>query len=91
MAGDPYDELADRIRRLAREEATSASPPVERAKVQKSNPLVVELIGEDLRLEEGDPDVEIDEALLTDRPAVGRTVRVHRDAQDDYVIAGVIR
>lgn len=86
-----YDDLAARIRGLARETAQDASPPVERGKVKRSNPLKVQLIDDDVVLEEGDEDVEIDRALLDDRPAVGETVRVHRDGEHDFVIAGVLR
>lgn len=84
-----YDELADRLRRLAREEARVAAPPVERFKVTRADPLVIEQIEGDLVLEEGDPDVEIDRGVLADRPAVGDTVRVHHDGAD-WVVAGVI-
>jgi hypothetical protein len=89
MARTVYDELADRLHGIAHRVAKDASPPVERGKVTHADPLVVELIGEDVTLEEGDPDVEIDRGLLTDRPTAGDTVRVHKDGAD-YVIAGVI-
>jgi hypothetical protein len=93
MARTVYDELADRLHGLAHRTAKAASPPVERGKVTHADPLVVEMIDSDLTLEEGDPDVEIDRGLLTDRPAVGDTVRVHKDGGpggSDYVIAGVV-
>lgn len=84
-----YDELADRIRALARREAHAVSPPVQRFKVTSGNPLVVEEVHGDLVLEEGDPDVEIDRAVLATRPAVGDLVRVHHDG-NDWIIAGVV-
>jgi hypothetical protein len=83
------DELADSIRGLAREEAQAVSPPVSRFKVLRVNPLTVEELDGDLVLEEGDPDVEFDRALLALRPAVGDVVRVHRDGVD-YIVSGVI-
>lgn len=85
-----YDELADRLRGLAREKAREASPPVERGKVVAADPLVLDLIGSDVVLEEGDPDVEIAKPLLVDRPDVGDTVRVHVDGDGDYILSGVI-
>lgn len=85
-----YDDLAAAVRSLVEDTAKAASPPVERWKVVQSNPLVIESIADDFMLEEGDPDVEIDRALLTDRPDVGDTVRVHSDGED-YIIGGVIQ
>jgi hypothetical protein len=83
-----YDDLADRIRQLARHEARSSSPPVDRGTVVSATPLVVDL-GGGLVLEEGDPDVEFDRGVLSDRPAKGDAVRVHSDGQD-YIVTGVI-
>lgn len=102
MAGKTvYHELADRLRGLAREQAQAASPAMERGKVVKRNPLVVELLNSDVRLEEGDPDVEIDRSLLgllvdsmghsSQRPQVGQTVAVQRDGDGDYLIVAVVR
>jgi hypothetical protein len=84
-----YDILIDRLKGLVRNEAVAASPPVRRAKVLTADPLVVEGIEDDIQLEEGDPDVEIDRGLLSDRPAVGDTVRVHSDGSD-YIIGGAV-
>lgn len=86
-----YDELAEAIRGIARGEARTVSPPVERWKVTISDPLTIERVGGDgdLVLEEGDPDVEIDRAVLADRPAVDDLVRVHHDGED-WIVAGVI-
>lgn len=83
-------ELARRLRDAMREEARSVSPPVQRFKVRRSDPLVVVDLAGDLVLEEGDPDVEIDRRVLADRPDRGDLVRVHVDSDGDYVIAGVI-
>lgn len=88
-----YDELADRIRGLVREEARVASPPVERWMVTSSDPLIVEQVGGDIVIEEGDPDVEIDRAVLDDRPDVDDLVRVHSDGEGEgkgWIVAGVI-
>jgi hypothetical protein len=83
-----YDELADRIRGLVREEAPKVSPPVSRGRVVSADPLVVDC-GDDVLLEEGDPDVEFDRAVLQDRPAAGDAVRVHFDGED-WIVSGVI-
>ncbi len=83
-----YDELADRLRSMVRDEAPVASPPVTRGRVISPTPLVVDL-GDEHLLEEGDPDVEFDRALLADRPAAGKSVRVHSDGED-YIVSGVL-
>jgi hypothetical protein len=46
-------------------------------------------LGDELLLEEGDPDVEFGREVLQDRPAKGDVVRVHSDG-DHYIVAGVI-
>lgn len=86
-----YDELAAELRALAQHEARTVSPPVERWRVTKADPLTIERVGGsgDLVLEEGDPDVEIDRAVLAERPAVDDLVRVHHDGED-WIVAGVI-
>lgn len=87
-----YDDLAERLRALCHEVAVVASPPVERWEVVTVEPLAIRQVGgeDDLVLEEGDPDVEIDRGVLTDRPELGDLVRVHRDGAD-WIVAGVIR
>lgn len=83
--------LADRIKAVAREQAQDASPPVRRGSVLHSDPLRVEY-GATI-LEEGEDDVEIDEALKDDRPVPGTIVRVHVsvDGEDrSYLIEGRI-
>lgn len=91
MAGQTvYDRFAERLKGLVHDTAREASPAVERWRVTSSNPLVIEQIdGGDIVLEEGDPDVEIDRAVLAARPAVGDRVRVHSDGAD-WIVAGVI-
>jgi hypothetical protein len=86
-----FDELADRLTTLADRRARAVSPPVGRGKVTLSDPLTVEVIADvdGTTLEEGDPDVEFDAALLADRPAVGATVRLHHDGED-WIVAGVL-
>ena len=86
----PYDELAAALREEMRAEARIASPPIDRGKVRSAEPLIVEM--DDFVLEEGDPDVEFDRRLLTEtgRPEVGDTVRVHQDADGDWIVGGVL-
>lgn len=89
--GKNVQQLADRIREVAREQALHASPPVRRGTVLHSNPLRVEY--GDAILEEGEDDVEIDEALKLDRPDPDTIVRVHVSVDDDdrsYLIEGRI-
>lgn len=83
-----YEELADRLRGLVADVAPQVVPPVQRGIVRRSSPLVIDL-GDEMLLEEGDPDVEFDRGLLSHRPAAGAAVRVHCDG-DDYVVAGVV-
>lgn len=89
MARTVFDDLVDRLVDLVHDEAPRVTAPaVERGIVVVTEPLIVD-IGDDLLLEEGDPDVEFDRALLADRPAKGDAVRVHSDG-DAYIVAGVI-
>lgn len=76
---------------MCQEVAVVASPPVQRWKVVAVQPLAIVQVGDedDLVLEEGDPDVEIDRSVLANRPVLGDLVRVHRDG-DDWIVAGVI-
>jgi hypothetical protein len=89
VADSPYDRLAARLVALAGGVARSASPPVSRGIVTKSDPLTVE-VDEGLTLEEGDDDVEIARGVLADRPAPGVTVALHQDGEGDWVIGDVI-
>lgn len=82
-----YDRLATVIHGMVDERARQASPPVSRGEVVKSDPLAID-IG-DTVIEEGDEDVLIDRGLLTVRPDVGDTVRVHYDG-DEWIVAGVL-
>jgi hypothetical protein len=84
-----YDELATRLLGLVHDEAPKAAgPKVTRGEVVSGDPLVIDL-GDELLLEEGDPDVEFGREVLQDRPAKGDVVRVHSDG-DHYIVAGVI-
>lgn len=85
-----WDEIADALDERTTTVAREASPPVRRGKVVRADPLIVEL-AEDHALEEGDEDVELDEALKTDRPEVGDLVRVHTAEDGDYIISGTIK
>jgi hypothetical protein len=84
-----FDELAEKIRGMAGEEAKRVSPPVTRGKVKSADPLIV-VLPDDIVIEEGDPDVEFEKRLLgADRPEEGDTVRVHHDGQD-WIVGGVV-
>lgn len=82
-----FDALADKIREVAQSEAP---PPVERWKVARSNPLVIEDMTGEVVLEEGDPDVEFDAMLLALRPDRGDLVRVHSDGDGDWIVSGAV-
>lgn len=85
-----WDDIAATLEERTATVAREASPPVRRGKVVRANPLLVEL-AEDHVLEEGDDDVELDEAVKTTRPAVGDIVRVHTAEDGDYIISGTIK
>lgn len=90
MTMTAYDRLVDRLFDLVGTGiAESATPRVERGTVVRASPLVVDL-GDDVVIEEGDPDVEFDRGVLAVRPAPGDAVRVHFDGQD-WIVSGVIQ
>jgi hypothetical protein len=84
-----WEELTEAIGDFVHERARRASPPVERWKVVGVDPLIVESLTDDVMLEEGDPDVEVDRGVLKDRPEKGDMVRVHFDGED-WIIGGVV-
>lgn len=84
-----YDRLVESLVGLVNDGVASGSPRVERGTVMRSSPLIVDL-GDDVVIEEGDPDVEFDRGVLASRPAVGEAVRVHFDGQD-WIVSGVIQ
>jgi hypothetical protein len=76
--------FADAVRKAAREEAVKASPPPQRYRVVKVNPLVLEAFGSDLRLTEGDEDFEF-HAGLKKKVRVGSVVTVLDDDKGDHM------
>lgn len=54
-----WAEVAQEIRRLARAESVNASPPAERFRVVDIDPLVLESQHGDLRLVQGDDDLDV--------------------------------
>ncbi|MGH2898976.1 MAG: hypothetical protein ACRDMZ_09915, partial [Solirubrobacteraceae bacterium] len=84
-----YDRLAGRLLDLVAARVEASEPAkIERGRVLQASPLVVDL-GDDVLIEEGDPDVEFDRAVLAERPVVGDAVRVHFDGED-WIVSGVI-
>lgn len=84
-----YDRLAARLIDLVESQVQVAAPArVERGRVVRATPLVIDL-GDDVLIEEGDPDVEFDRGVLAERPAAGDAVRVHFDGED-WIVSGVI-
>lgn len=84
-----WEQIAARMRGIAGETVEAKAPPVRRGKVIKASPLIIDL-GE-FTIEEGDEDVEIDEALKQTRPEVGDLVRVHTADDGDYIVSGTIK
>lgn len=89
MARNVWDDLVDRLRTFVHGEVEQTGHRTRRFKVVYRNPLVVEAIDGELLLEEGDPDLEIDRAVLADRPNVDDLVVVQQ-TEDEYAIVGVI-
>lgn len=56
-------ELAQRLRRMAREEALNTGTSVQRWRVVQESPLIIEELEGDLKLEDGDPDFTVGDAL----------------------------
>lgn len=102
-----FDELADEIRGIAREQAVNAVKPPRRFKVRRLDPLLLEEVNGDLVLEDGDPDFEIDERLKPGAhttcpagtghrnegslPQLGDIVIVEQDRHGDYVARGLVK
>jgi len=77
-------DFADAVRKAAREEAVKASPPPQRYRVVKLDPLTLEAFGSDLRLTEGDEDFEF-HAGLKRKVRVGSVVTVLDDERGDHM------
>lgn len=63
MPARPLTQLAQRLRRLAHDEARNVSTSIERWSVTQGNPLIIEELEGDLVLEEGDPDFVLGDTL----------------------------
>lgn len=88
MSARSFDRLADRLTDLVDVRVERVAPRIERGHVVQVNPLAVDL-GDDVLIEEGDPDVEFDRALLRRRPAIGEAVRVEF-ADGDWIVCGIV-
>ena len=86
-----FDELAHRIRDIARSEAKDVAPPVRRARVLDASPLTVELLDTGVVLEEGDEDFDVSDELDRHPPPVGSIVLVDTDEEGDYVARGIVK
>jgi hypothetical protein len=92
-----WADIAQRVRHVSREETRNVSPPVQRFQVTRVLPLRLEEVAGSEVLEEGDPDVEIGQALkLKDLEgnrvvAVGDLVAVHQDEHKDWIASDVVR
>lgn len=84
-----YDKLAARLHGIVADRTRAIA--ADRFKVVKANPLVLRQIEGDLVLEEGDPDLEIADAVDTAAPAVGDMVVVHQGADGDWIATGVVK
>jgi hypothetical protein len=92
-----WDEIAHGVRHVARGQVRASGPAVERYKVARVLPLRLEAVVGDEILEEGDPDLEVGQALkLQDVNGnrvikVGDLVVVHRDGRGDWIASDVVR
>lgn len=89
-----YDDLATRIRGVARDHARAESPPTLRFRVASTGPLVLDQIDGDLVLNEGDPDFTIADAVDTGAPAAGDVVLVEQTGASDnpeWFATGVVK
>ena len=85
-----WAEIADRLRNVAEGTGSKRRPGPQRFTVRGTTPLVLdELLGNE-RLEEGDPDFEIDDRVLSDA-AVGDIVIAQQDADGDYVATALVK
>lgn len=86
-----WDDVAHRIREIARTQVHNVAPPPRRFKVAGTSPLVMEAVdGSPDRIEHGDEDVEVDERVLA-TAAEGDLVHVHEDEDGDYLVGGLVK
>lgn len=80
-----FQELADSVRTVARDEALRVSPPIERYRVTSEDPLRFEAFGSDAVLEEADVDIA---RGVKSRLQEGDTVFIESDREGDLVVLG---
>lgn len=88
---DPFQELALKIKALARGEAEQTRTPPLRFKVNRVSPLRLEQLDGELLLEEGDDDFEIAHAVDAADVDKGDQVLVHEDADGDFIAVAVVK
>jgi hypothetical protein len=81
-------EAADEVRKIARDEARRASPPVERFRVRRVKPLRLESFRSDALLDEEDDDVIVQRGIRAQLKA-GDTALVATERDGDRVVIGV--
>ena len=90
MSPDSLELAADEIRRLAQREALRQSPPVQRFVVLGTDPVRLEALDRDLRIEEGDEDFDLPTPVKS-RAAKGDTVVVVEDRAGHFTAVGVAK
>lgn len=85
---DAWAGLHEALTEHARTQARVVSPPVQKGKVRKSDPLTVELEDDDV-IQDGEEDVHVDAGLKENPPPVGSFVQVHTNADGDHLVIGV--
>lgn len=85
MSGPAMPLVADEVRRIIREEARNASPPLEKFVVRRVNPLKLESFTSDRILEEGEDDFFVSKGARKKLKA-GDVAYVATEADGDYVM-----
>lgn len=80
-----YQELAESVREVVRDEAVRVSPPLERYRVASVDPIRFEAFGSDSVLEVGDVDFA---RGVRSRLQEGDTVFIETDREGDLIVLG---
>lgn len=82
------DRLTEQIRRVARQEAETVAPKMERFRVVRRKPLTLEALGSDVRLVDGNEDLDISRGVRH-HAKVGLVVWVSKSPSGDYYVHSI--